>query len=72
MREWSRAYRDTERIVRETQPVDCLVPSGGIVAIRPLILHSSSNAETDHPRRVLHIEYVDSLEVDEGLRIAIA
>ena len=40
--------------------------------MRPLILHASSKAETDHPRRVLHIEYVDSLEVDEGLRIAIA
>ena len=63
---------DTERLVREIPPVDCLVPSGGIIAMRPLILHASSKAETDHPRRVLHIEYVDSLEVDDGLRIAIA
>ena len=63
---------DTERLVREIPPVDCLVSSGGIVAMRPLILHASSKAETDHPRRVLHIEYVDSLEVDDGLRIAIA
>jgi len=63
---------DTERLVRGIPPVDCLVSSGGIVAMRPLILHASSKAETDHPRRVLHIEYVDSLEVDEGLRIAIA
>jgi hypothetical protein len=37
---------------------------------RSLILHASSKAETDHPRRVLHIEYADSLEVDDGLRIA--
>lgn len=63
---------DTERLVREISAVDCLVPSGGVVAMRPLILHASSKAEADHPRRVLHIEYVDSLEVDEGLRIAIA
>ena len=63
---------NTERLVREIPPVDCLVPSGGIIAMRPLILHASSKAETDHSRRVLHIEYVDSLEVDEGLRIAIA
>ena len=63
---------DIERLVRETPPVDCLVASGGIVAMRPLILHASSKAETDHPRRVLHIEYADSLELDEGLRIAIA
>lgn len=63
---------DTDRLVREIPPVDCLVSSGGIIAMRPLILHASSKAETDHPRRVLHIEYVDSLEVDDGLRIAIA
>ncbi len=63
---------DTERLVREIPAVDCLVPSGGVVAMRPLILHASSKAEADHPRRVLHIEYVDSLEVDDGLRIAIA
>jgi ectoine hydroxylase-related dioxygenase (phytanoyl-CoA dioxygenase family) len=63
---------DTDRLVREIPPVDCLVPSGGILAMRPLILHASSKAETDHPRRVLHIEYVDSLEVGKGLRIAVA
>ena len=63
---------DTERLVREIPPVDCLVPSGGIVAMRPLILHASSKAETDHPRRVLLIEYIDSLDIGEGLRIAIA
>jgi ectoine hydroxylase-related dioxygenase (phytanoyl-CoA dioxygenase family) len=63
---------DTDRLVRESPPIDCLVTSGGIVAMRPLILHASSKAETDHPRRVLHIEYVDSLEIDDGLRIAIA
>jgi hypothetical protein len=40
--------------------------------MRPLILHASSKAETAHPRRVLHIAYVDSLEIDDGLRIAIA
>lgn len=63
---------DTERLVRETPPVDCLVSSGGIVATRPLILHASSKAKADHPRRMLPIEYADSLEVDDGLRIAIA
>jgi hypothetical protein len=33
---------DTERLVREIPPVDCLVSSGGIVAMRPLIRHASS------------------------------
>jgi ectoine hydroxylase-related dioxygenase (phytanoyl-CoA dioxygenase family) len=63
---------ETERLVREIPPVDCLVSSGGIIAMRPLILHASSKAQIDRPRRVLHIEYADSLEVDDGLRIAIA
>jgi len=60
------------QIVEGTPAVDCLVFAGGIVAMRPLILHASSKAETTRPRRVLHIEYADSLDVDDGLRIAIA
>jgi hypothetical protein len=63
---------DTGRLVREISPVDSLVASDGIVAMRPLILHASSKAETDRPRRVLHIEYIDSLDIGERLRIAIA
>lgn len=46
---------DTKSLLREIPPVDCLVSSGGIVAMRPLILHASSKAETDRPRRVPHI-----------------
>ena len=60
------------RVVERALPVDCLVPSGGIVAMSPLILHASPKAESGRPRRVLHIEYVHSLDLDEGLRIAIA
>lgn len=58
--------------VRRHEPVDCLVAAGGIVAMRPLILHASSKTTSTHPRRVLHIEYAVSLSVDEELRIAIA
>ena len=60
------------RLVQELTPLDCLVPAGGVVAMRPLILHASSKAETDHPRRVLHIEYADSLQVGDGLELALA
>jgi ectoine hydroxylase-related dioxygenase (phytanoyl-CoA dioxygenase family) len=59
-------------LVRKVEPVDCIAPAGGVVAMRPLILHASSKARCDQPRRVLHIEYVDSLEVAGGLRLAIA
>lgn len=61
-----------DAIVENTPAVDCLVAAGGIVAMRPLILHASSKAETARPRRVLHIEYAESLDVGDGLRIAIA
>jgi ectoine hydroxylase-related dioxygenase (phytanoyl-CoA dioxygenase family) len=56
---------DADWLVREIPPVDSLVSFGSITAMRLLILHASSKAETDHPRRVLHIEYVDSLEIDD-------
>lgn len=59
------------RLARETTAVDCLVPAGGVVAMRPLIIHASSKSATDQPRRVLHIEYAGSLEID-GLQLAVA
>jgi ectoine hydroxylase-related dioxygenase (phytanoyl-CoA dioxygenase family) len=59
-------------LVQELTPVDCLVPAGGVVAMRPLILHASSKAVSDHPRRVLHIEYADSLQIDDDLELVLA
>jgi ectoine hydroxylase-related dioxygenase (phytanoyl-CoA dioxygenase family) len=53
-------------------PVECLVEKGGVVAMRPLILHASSKSESERPRRVLHIEYAESRFVDGGLELAIA
>jgi ectoine hydroxylase-related dioxygenase (phytanoyl-CoA dioxygenase family) len=61
-----------ERFVREIAPVDCLVPSGGVIAMRPLLLHASSKAVSDRPRRVLHIEYADSLDLPDGFQIPLA
>ena len=39
--------------------------------MRPLTVHSSSKAVSDRPRRVLHLEYIDSLDVADGLQVAI-
>jgi len=52
--------------------VDCVVPRGGVLAMRPLIVHSSSKSRDEHPRRVLHIEYAPSLVLQDGLELAIA
>jgi len=58
--------------VKTHSAIDCPVPRGGVLAMRPLIVHSSSKAMIDQPRRVLHIEYSGSLELALGIRLAIA
>ena len=46
----------------ETEEVVCVVPRGGVVLMRPLLLHASSPAQTPRQRRVVHLEYAsDSL-----------
>jgi ectoine hydroxylase-related dioxygenase (phytanoyl-CoA dioxygenase family) len=60
------------QVVDKSSAVECVVAAAGIVAMRPLILHASSKAESTRPRRVLHIEYADSLDIDGGLHIVIA
>jgi ectoine hydroxylase-related dioxygenase (phytanoyl-CoA dioxygenase family) len=37
--------------------VDCLVPAGGVVVMRPLILHASASGTGPGHRRVVHLEY---------------
>jgi ectoine hydroxylase-related dioxygenase (phytanoyl-CoA dioxygenase family) len=53
-------------------PVDCLVLRGGVLAMRPLIIHASSKSLGQNPRRVLHIEYAASEVIAGDLRLAIA
>lgn len=59
-------------IARTSAAVDCLVPGGGVLAMRPLLIHSSSKSVNGAPRRVLHIEYADSLDLSESVRLAVA
>jgi hypothetical protein len=47
----------------------CLVGRGGVLAMRPLLIHASSKAEGPEPRRVLHVEYAASLDLRNGQRI---
>lgn len=61
-----------ERLARDVVSIECVVPAGGVVAMRPLLVHGSSKAASGRPRRVLHIEYADGVEVDDGLELAIA
>jgi hypothetical protein len=59
-------------LARTRENVEALVPRGGVLAMRPLLVHSSSKARGAEPRRVLHIEYADTLDLGPGLRLAIA
>ena len=52
-------------------PVDCVAGKGGVVAMRPLLVHASSKLRTELPRRVLHIEYAAADSIAAPLRLAI-
>lgn len=56
-----------ERVRQEADEVVCVAEAGDVMLMRPLLLHASSRATTDRPRRVLHIEYAD-FELPGGLR----
>lgn len=48
-------------------PINCSVPRGGALLMRPLLLHSSTTAVNPAHRRVLHFEY-SSIDLPAGLR----
>lgn len=50
----------------------CLVERGGVLLMSPLLIHASSKAQTDAPRRVLHVEYTDSLKLALDICLATA
>ena len=61
---------ETAQYIRKHAAVECLVERGGVLAMSPLLIHASSKAQTDAPRRVLHIEYADALELAPGICLA--
>lgn len=52
-----------------TDAVECVVPRGGALLMRPLLLHASSAALWPGHRRVLHLEFA-AKELPGGLRWA--
>lgn len=51
---------------------DCIVARGGVLVMRPLLIHSSPRVSSSTPRRVLHIEYAESLEILPGVELIVA
>jgi ectoine hydroxylase-related dioxygenase (phytanoyl-CoA dioxygenase family) len=60
------------QLVRDIRPVNCLAAAGGVVAMRPLIVHASSKSLIETPRRVLHIEYTARMAIADSLELAVA
>ena len=55
----------------ETPAIECSVPRGGVLIMRPLLIHASSKSLAQEPRRVIHIEYAAGPSL-AGLRLAVA
>jgi len=64
--------QQVEAIVAGSDGTSCLVPTGGVILMRPLIIHASSKSRSAIPRRVLHIEYATRNAVSAPLQLAIA
>jgi ectoine hydroxylase-related dioxygenase (phytanoyl-CoA dioxygenase family) len=59
-------------LARDITPVECLVNAGGVVAMRPLVVHASSKSRSLLPRRVLHVEYAKGLNLGADIQLAVA
>jgi ectoine hydroxylase-related dioxygenase (phytanoyl-CoA dioxygenase family) len=63
-------HDDIQRFAGVVQAVECVSPAGGVVAMRPLVVHASSKASDHQPRRVLHIEYAATVHLGAGVELA--
>lgn len=63
---------EVDGLVKELPQRTCLVPKGGVLIMRPLLIHASSKSVTAASRRVLHIEYAPTSPIAQGLQLAIA
>lgn len=63
---------EIHELSQRIEPVVCTVPRGGLLVMRPLIVHASSKVVSDKPRRVLHLEYAASRTFDNGMTLRAA
>jgi len=56
-------------LAERIRPQECSVPAGGLLVMRPLLVHASSKALSESPRRVLHIEYAASKRLPDGMEL---
>ena len=58
-------------LATRTTPIECILPAGGILVMRPLLVHSSSKSQAEAERRVLHIEYAVAASIAAPLDLAV-
>lgn len=51
------------------EPVTCVAERGGVLIMRPLLVHASSKVTSLAPRRVLHLEYAALRVFEHGLQL---
>jgi ectoine hydroxylase-related dioxygenase (phytanoyl-CoA dioxygenase family) len=56
-------------LAERIRPVDCFVSGGGVLVMKPLLVHSSSKAKSECHRRVLHVEYAASMSFPDGIEL---
>jgi len=59
-------------VARIHAAAECIAGRGAVVAMTPLLIHSSSKADLPRPRRVLHVEYAATRDLAPGVRLALA
>lgn len=62
-------YRPEDIDWKKETETSCSVPSGGVMIMKPLLLHSSGRTTNNNKRRVIHIEFSNQ-ELPEGLQWA--
>jgi hypothetical protein len=59
-------------LTQRVEPVTCTVDRGGVVVMRPLLVHASSKVNSPVSRRVIHVEYAASAGFDNGIHLRAA
>lgn len=65
------SHEAIQQLAESVRPIECACQAGSVVAMRPLLVHASSKAEEDRPRRVLHTEYAAAVCIDAGFELAV-
>jgi hypothetical protein len=65
------SHDEIQQLAAAATPVVCVAPAGGVVAMRPLVVHASSKAQNALPRRVLHIEFASGVRLGAGFELAV-